>query len=1149
MSRFIHLKNHSAYSLLEGALPLKKLIKLAVSDNQPALGLTDTNNLFGALEFSEYAAAEGLQPIIGINLGLAVDGLKMVGRKALRYPHLTLFAKNERGYENLMALASFAYLDVEPGTPAHITLDKLIEFSSDLICLSGGTEGVIAELLMQGQKQATERLIDSLKEVFGDRFYIELQRHGLAREQELEPQLLSYAYDKEIPIVASNENFFAEEGDYEAHDALICIADGAYTSEDDRRQLAADYRFKTQKEMIALFADLPEAIENTVEIAKRTAYRPLKRAPILPRFTGDEGDEAAEANELRRQAREGLEERFARNGLAPGYDKETYYQRLDFELDIIISMKFPGYFLIVADFIKWSKANDIPVGPGRGSGAGSLVAYALTITDLDPLRFGLLFERFLNPERVSMPDFDIDFCQDGREQVIRYVQQKYGNAQVAQIITFGSLQARAVLRDVGRVLQMSYGQVDRLSKMVPAIPGKPVTLKEVVETEPRFREAMEAEEIVQDLVDKAQRLEGLYRHASTHAAGIVIGDRPLHELVPLYRDPKSDMQVTQFNMKWVESAGLVKFDFLGLKTLTVLAECLRLLKERGIEIDLSTIPLDDAKSFEMMARGETVGVFQVESAGMRDALRQMKPDRLEDIIALVALYRPGPMDNIPTYCQRKQGLEEPDYLHPKLQPVLEETYGVIIYQEQVMQIAQILSGYSLGEADLLRRAMGKKIQAEMDQQRVRFVDGAVERGVKKEQAQYIFDLVNKFAGYGFNKSHAAAYALISYQTAYFKANYPLEFLAASMTLDMDRTDKLNDFSQDIRRLGYEVHPPCINASDAIFRPENGNSIRYALAAIKGFGRSAAEFIVAERRENGPYKNLGDFANRISPRFINKKALECLIAAGALDSLDKNRAKLLAGMEYILATAARAQESLSSGQDDMFGSGGGGSEKGEALELRHVAEWLPEERLAQEFRTIGFFLSGHPLDSYGATLEAMQVKPYSDFARAVEKGATAGILAGIVASKSERRTKKGKPFAIVGFSDRTAQFEGFMFSETLEKARPFLEAGQPLLISVRAEYRDEEVKLTIEHVESLVEAAKKVSGGLRVRLKSDKPISFLQHHLKPNRSGKRSRISLFLALEDGSEVEIDLKDNYEISPSVATALEEVEGVVKVEMLGV
>lgn len=1148
--QFIHLKNHSAYSLLEGAMQLKTLLKLAVNDSMPALGLTDTNNLFGALEFSEYAVGSGLQPIIGLNLGLAHEAIKPVGKKAMRFPHITLLAKDETGYMNLMALVSRAYLEVDAATPAHVSLDKLKEHSAGLIALTGGTEGILCEILSQSSHAQAERFIDWFKDVYGDNAYVEIQRHGLAREKALEPQLLSLAYEKSLPIVATNENFFASADDYEAHDALICIADGSYTAEDDRRQLTPEFRFKTAEEMAENFADLPEAVENTIEIAQRCAYRPTTRKPILPRFTGDAADENAEADELRRQAHEGLRERFARNGMAEEFSEKDYIDRLDLELDIIIRMQFPGYFLIVADFIKWSKANDIPVGPGRGSGAGSLVAYALTITDLDPLRFGLLFERFLNPERVSMPDFDIDFCQDGREAVIRYVQKKYGATNVAQIITFGSLQARAVLRDVGRVLQMSYGQVDRLTKMVPAIPGKPVTLAEVVETEERFREAMAAEEIVQDLVDKAQRLEGLYRHASTHAAGIVIGDRPLHELVPLYRDPKSDMQVTQFNMKWVESAGLVKFDFLGLKTLTVISQCLALLKERGLDIDISTIPLDDRKTFEMVSRGETVGVFQIESQGMRDALRQMQPDRLEDIIALVALYRPGPMDNIPTYCLRKQGGEEPDYLHPLLKPILEETYGVIIYQEQVMQIAQVLSGYSLGEADLLRRAMGKKIQAEMDAQRARFVEGAVANGVDKAKASYIFDLVDKFAGYGFNKSHAAAYALISYQTAYLKANYPLEFLAASMTLDMDRTDKLADFTQDIKRLGARVLPPCVNASDIIFRPENKGegegAVRYALAAIKGVGRSAAESLVEERRANGPFADVGDFANRLSTRHVNKKSLECLICAGALDALEPNRARLMAGVDFILSTATRTRDAALSGQNDMFGAS---SEAATKLDLPKADDWMPSEKLGHEFRTIGFFLSGHPLDSYTEALEALGVRTYAQFAKAVERGVSAGFLAGIVASKSERRSKSGKPFAIVAFSDTTAQFEAFMFSESLAQHRNILEAGAPLLLSMRAEHREGEVKLTLERAEPLDVAAKRVQKGLHLRLSAPEPLEFLQKHLgeaAASRSG--GRVAIELILPDGREVDVSLKKTYDISPQIAGALSTMSGVISVRTLG-
>ncbi len=803
---FVHLRMHSAYSLLEGALTIPKLVALAAAHEAPALALTDSNNLFGALEFSEAMAGAGIQPIVGCTLALTFTAEHEPGPGAdPRGPkadgRIALLAKDETGYANLMRLSTSAYFRAaESGDPL-ITIGELWDHAEGLIALTGGPEGVIDPAFAEDNPELARSRLETLRAMFGDRLYVELQRHGLAHERAVEPHLVQLAYDMELPLVATNEPFFAATDDFEAHDALICIAQGSYVAVDERRRLSPEHYFKSADEMRALFADLPEALANTVEIAQRCAYRPEQRDPILPPFlTGGEATSAlaeTEAAELRRQAEAGLQERIAQHGTAPGEDAASYAKRLAFELDVITGMNYQGYFLIVADFIKWTKGQGIPVGPGRGSGAGSLVAYALTITDLDPIRFGLLFERFLNPERVSMPDFDIDFCQDRRDEVIAYVRERYGADRVAHIITFGKLQARAVLRDVGRVLQMPYGQVDRLCKLVPMNPANPVTLPQAIAGEPRLQEERDKDPIVAKLLDIGQRLEGLYRHASTHAAGVVIADRPLIDLVPLYRDARAQLPATQFNMKWAEAAGLVKFDFLGLKTLTVIDTARQLIARDGPDIDPAKIPLDDAMSYELMQRGDTVGVFQLEGQGMRDALRKLKPDRFEDIIAIVALYRPGPMDNIDTYVNRKHGREEIETLHPSIEPILAETYGVIIYQEQVMQIAQVLSGYSLGEADLLRRAMGKKIKKEMDgAAKSRFVEGAIANGVNKGRAEYIFELVAKFAGYGFNKSHAAAYALIAYQTAYLKANYPAEFVAASMTLDMGNADKLNGFAQE-----------------------------------------------------------------------------------------------------------------------------------------------------------------------------------------------------------------------------------------------------------------------------------------------------------------------------------------------------------------
>ncbi len=813
---------------------------------------------------------------------------------------MILLAAEEAGYRSLMRLNSRAFLETPSNEQSHLKFEWLENETQGLIALTGGPHGVLDLALAAGQNDLAAARCDRLAALFRDRLYVELQRHGMPQERRCEGALLDLAYSKSLPLVATNEPFFANEDDYEAHDALICIAEGRLVAEPDRRQLTVEHRFKTRDEMMALFADLPESLANSVEIAQRCSFRPRTHQPILPRFTVG-AEKVDEAEELRKRAEAGLERQIAMHGIAPDTTEDEYRKRLAFELDVIAKMKYPGYFLIVADFIQWAKSQGIPVGPGRGSGAGSLVSYSLTITDLDPMRFGLLFERFLNPERVSMPDFDIDFCQDRRDEVIRYVQERYGRDQVAQIITFGTLQARGVLRDVGRVLQMPYGQVDKLCKFVPQNPANPVTLSRAIEDEPQLQAARDSEPIVRRAFDIAVKLEGLTRHASTHAAGIVIGDRPLTELVPLYRDPKSDMPVTQFNMKWVEQAGLVKFDFLGLKTLTVLRKAVDLLKQRNVDLDLSRIPLDDRKTYESLSRAEAVGIFQLESQGMRRALLDMRPDRFEDIIALVALYRPGPMANIPTYCLRKHGTEQPDYIHPKLETVLKETFGVIVYQEQVMQAAQLLAGYTLGQADLLRRAMGKKIRKEMQEQRAVFVKGAVGNGIARDQADAIFDLLERFAEYGFNKSHAAAYALVAYQTAYMKANYPVEFLAASMTLDMGNTDKLSEFRAEAERLGIKVEPPSVNRSGVEFQVD-GNTIFYALAALKGVGAQAVESIVAVRGEK-PFTDLSDFASRINPRAVNKRVLESLAAAGAFDALEPNRARASAAVESMLVSRA------------------------------------------------------------------------------------------------------------------------------------------------------------------------------------------------------------------------------------------------------
>ena len=1145
---FVHLHVHSSFSLLAGALRVDELKKLALKDQMPALALTDTNNLFGALEFSEKLSGAGIQPIVGIELAVETgDEPPRRSGLPLARPGLVLLAATAQGYANLMRLGSRAYLGPAPGEPPHVMLQEILDSNGGLIALTGGPDGPIDRAFAGGRPDLATARLEALMGAFGDRLYVEIQRHGIDQERSVEPELLDLAYRKSVPIVGTNEPFFGKSDDYEAHDALLAIAEGRLVSDPERRRLTAEHDFKTRAEMVKRFADLPEAAVNTVEIAMRCSYRPRTGKPILPRFTTGDTDDVAEvireeAAELRRQAHEGLRARIAAHGIAPGMSEEEYVARLDFELNVIEKMKYPGYFLIVADFIKWAKSQDIPVGPGRGSGAGSLVAYATTITDLDPLRFGLLFERFLNPERVSMPDFDVDFCQERRDEVIRYVQRRYGQDRVAQIITFGTLLARGVMRDVGRVLSMSYGQVDKLTKLVPQNPANPVTLAQAIEGEPRLQTAAKEEPVVGRMLEIAQKLEGLYRHASTHAAGIVIGDRPLDEVVPLYRDPKSDMPVTQFNMKWVEPAGLVKFDFLGLKTLTVLKTAVDLLKQRGIVVDLSAIPLDDRKTYEMLGRGETVAVFQVESVGMRKALVEMRADRFEDIIALVALYRPGPMANIPVYCARKHGEEQPDFLHPKLESVLKETQGVIIYQEQVMQIAQILSGYSLGEADMLRRAMGKKIKAEMDAQRARFVNGAVERGLEQAQADTIFDLLAKFADYGFNKSHAAAYALVAYQTAYLKANYPVEFLAASMTLDMSNTDKLSEFRREAQRIGIKVEPPSVNRSGVKFEvhPDGDGTyaIRYALAAVKGVGEQAVDSIVAARRA-GPFRDLADFARRLNPRAVNKRTLESLIAAGALDCIEPDRARASAALDSVLAAANRAHDEAAAGQGDIFGSAG----QPEPLPVPAYQPWAASERLQREYDAIGFFLTGHPLDEYEPVLARLRVQRWSDFARSVKAGASMGRVAATVLDKQERRTKSGSKMGILALSDQTGHFEAILFQEGLNQYRDLLEPGRAVILTVQASAEGEEIRARITIAEPLDRAAARLPSSLRIFLRDEKPLPSISERLQERGDGE---IALVVMVDGGQrEVEIKLPGRFKATPQIAGAIKAVPGVVAVE----
>ena len=1132
---FVHLRVRSAYSLLEGAIKASEIASLCVKFEMPAAALTDRANLFGALEFSQYMKDKGVQPIIGCALPVSGIGEGPPERWA-RCPTVVLLAQDETGWLNLCTLSSMGYLEGDGGEPC-VPWTAVEAHSAGLILLSGGPDGPIDPLFAAGKTAEGEAALSRMHALFGDRLYVELQRHGTTAEAAAERGLVGWAYAHDAPLVATNDVYFADPQMHAAHDALLCVADGSFLGEAERRRVSERHGFRSSAEMRDVFADLPEACDNSLDIARRCAFLVPKRDPILPRF--DTGAGRSEAQELAHQAREGLRARLAAH--PPSAPEADYWARLEREIAVIAQMGFPGYFLIVSDFIKWSKAQGIPVGPGRGSGAGSLVAYALLITNLDPLRFGLLFERFLNPERVSMPDFDIDFCQERRDQVIAYVQAKYGADRVAQIITFGTLQARAVLRDVGRVMQLPLGLVDRLAKMVPANPANPVTLAQALEIEPRLQRAREDDPSVAGLLDVALKLEGLYRNASTHAAGVVIADRPLTELAPLYRDPRSDIPATQFNMKWVESAGLVKFDFLGLKTLTVLDRAVRHLKARGRDVDLDALPLDDAPTYELFASGQTVGVFQLEGQGMRDTLRKMQPTSIEEITALISLYRPGPMDNIPAYIDCKHGRRAPDMLHPSLEPILKETYGVIIYQEQVMQIAQVLSGYSLGEADLLRRAMGKKKKEEMDAQKARFASGAAAKGVDPGQAGSIFELVAKFAGYGFNKSHAAAYALISYQTAWLKANTPVEFFAASMSLDLSNTDKLAVFYQDARRFGVKVRAPDVNRSEADFAVEDGE-VLYALGAIRNVGLAAMEHVVQVRREGGAFRDLYDFLERVDARAVNKRALENLARAGAFDALHPNRSQLVAAADTLMAYAQSMTSERGSAQVSLFGDDVGAARP----RLATVEPWSHSEQLDEELAAVGFYLRGHPLEALSEVLRRKRTTLLAEAAQLVEAGHEAFRMAGVVRRKSERPSKSGEKFAFVTLSDPTGEFEVLFPPESLRKCRDLLEPGRSVVVKVRTKGRDGEMRFFGDDAEALDTVVAGAALALRVYMSPERAaVEALKRRLQAAGDGRGGEVSVVAALAGGCEIEMKLQGRFNLDAALRGALKTAPGVLYLE----
>jgi len=1131
---FVHLRVHSSYSLSEGAIKADKIPALARDAGMPAAAIADTGNLFGALEFSQACVAKGVQPIIGCQVSLTrADNPKLPPEP------LVLLAQNEAGFANLQRLSSAGFLETEPGQKPQLPFARIAGLAEGLILLTGGTQGALARLLAEGRRTEAEALLAALAEAFPDRVAVELHRHGLPVERAVEPGLVALADARGVPLVATNECFFARPGMHEAHDALLCIAEGKLIADDARRHVTPEHWFKPAPAMRALFADLPDACDNTLALARRCAVMAETRKPLLPDCPKVRPGQTEEET-VRAMAMEGLARRLDAMQ-ADAATRERYRERLAFELDVIATMGFSGYFLIVADFIQWTKAQGIPVGPGRGSGAGSVAAWALTITDLDPLRFNLLFERFLNPERVSMPDFDIDFCQDRRDEVIAYVRGEYGADRVAQIITFGKLQARAAVRDVGRVLGLPFGQVNKVAELIPNNPAKPVTLQQAIDGEPKLQQLRADDESVRRLLESALQLEGLYRHASTHAAGVVIGDRPLTELVPIYRDPRSDFLVTQYSMKYVEQAGLVKFDFLGLTTLTILQRAVRFLAKQGITVDLAKLPLDDRATYEMLQRGDAGGVFQFEGQGMRDVLRQMRPDRFEDLIAAVALYRPGPMANIPAYCQRKHG-EAWEAPHPEIHDILAETYGIMVYQEQVMQIAQRMAGYSLGAADLLRRAMGKKIRAEMDAQRKTFVDGATGRGIPTAKAEEVFDLMAKFADYGFNKSHAAAYALVAYQTAWMKANHPVAFLAACMSLAISNTDRLAALRQDAGRMGIRVKPPDVNCSEADFsleRDEGGAlGIRYALAAVKKVGLAAMQALVAARG-SAPFADLADFAARVEPSQLNRMQLENLGKAGAFDTLDGNRARVFAGAETILRRAQARAEERQSGQIGLFGAA-----KPEPLRLPDTPAWPPLDALGFEAEAIGFHLTAHPLDAYAQTLRRLDVVASNRLEERAQTGAARVKLAGIVITSKERITRTGSRMAWVRLSDAAGSYEITAFSEVLSRARDLLTDGAPVLVTADIRLEGETLRITANDVVPLDEAARAAGAGIRVWLERTEAVEPIRALLTREGRG-RGRVVLVPRVGTAQDVEIALPGGFNVSPRLAQAMKLLPGVARVE----
>ncbi len=1056
IQNFNHLKVHSQYSICEGAIKIDDLKDLSKEKKIKSLGLCDTTNLCGALEFSEKISKSGTQPIIGTLINFKYG--ETIGL-------LPLYALNENGYKRIIELSSLSFLRNDEVSEPHLEFDELLNKADGVSLFSGTIHGLFGQLFDKGKFTEIKELYLKLKKIFQDRFYIEIQRHGDQNEDTFEIFNLAKSHELEIPLIATNEVFYINKNMHEAHDALICIKNKTYVNEKNRVKFSDQHYFKNNSEMSELFSDLPEALENNYNFPFRCSFRPIFSNPILPNISSEKGGNADEI--LKKDSSDGLKEKFDKvfkiksNDLLSNEKYLKYKDRLNHELNIIIQMKYASYFLIVSDYIKWAKENDIPVGPGRGSGAGSLVAWCLSITDVDPIKFNLIFERFLNPDRISMPDFDIDFCEEKRDLVFKYLTKKYKES-VAHIITFGKLKARMVIRDVGRVLGLAYGFVDSISKMIPFDPSRPQNLTECISNEPRLQKLIKEDPRVKKLTDLSLKLEGLNRNVATHAAGVVIADKKLTEIVPLYKDSSANLLLpsTQFDMYSAENAGLIKFDFLGLKTLTVISNTQKLIRKKNKDFKIDDISFDDQKVFDLLSTGNTVGLFQIESAGMREALIQMKPNHIEDIIALVALYRPGPMSNIPIYNDCKHGKKTPDYLHPLLEDILKPTYGVIIYQEQVMQIAQKLSGFTAGQADILRRAMGKKKRAELEKQKQNFIDGALKNGISKDVAAGIFLKIEPFAEYGFNKSHAAAYAIISYQTAFLKTYYPKEFIAASMTMDISNQNKLGEFYEELKRLNINIVRPDINRCYADFKADDKN-FYYALGGIKAVGYDAISNIVKERINNGEFKSIENFLNRVKPKDINKLQLEGLVKAGAFDSINNNRQALFNSIPNFILKSKSIFENKAANQIDLFSS----NESNNDEIVLSIEDWKFEERLSKEFEAVGFFISNHPLNQFKEIFDDYKILNYSDLNS--KNDLKNGNIAATLLKIQERKTAKGNSYAVLKLTDLKSVFELFIFSDVLDLNRNILIEGNSLILTLVKNISNDENRFKRINVQKIV----------------------------------------------------------------------------------